>query len=35
MAKSRKMKWAGHAARMGRRIMHVVFLLARQKKRDN
>jgi hypothetical protein len=33
MNKSRRMRWAGHAERMERREMHIVYWLESQKKR--
>jgi hypothetical protein len=35
MIKSRRMKWAGHVARMGRRGIDIGFWWENQKKRDN
>jgi hypothetical protein len=35
MIKSRRMRWAGHIARMGRRGMHVGYWREIQKKRDH
>jgi hypothetical protein len=35
MIKSRRMRWAGHVARMGRRGMHVGYWWANQKERDH
>jgi hypothetical protein len=35
MIKSRRMRWAGHAARMGRRGMHVRFCWENQKEGDH
>jgi hypothetical protein len=32
--KSRRMKWAGHVARMGEKRMHIGFWWARGKKKD-
>jgi hypothetical protein len=34
MIKSRRMRWAEHVARMGRRGMHIGHWLERQKDRD-
>jgi hypothetical protein len=33
--KSRKMRWAGHLGRMGRRGMHIGYWRASPKERDN
>jgi hypothetical protein len=33
--KSRRMKWAGHVARMGRRGMHIRYWWESQNERDN
>jgi hypothetical protein len=33
--KSRRMRWAGHVARMGRREVHIGFWWKSQKKRDH
>jgi hypothetical protein len=35
MIKSRRMRWAGHVARMGRREMHIEFWWESQKERDH
>jgi hypothetical protein len=35
MIKSRKMRWAGHVARMGRRGMHMGYWSESQKERDH
>jgi hypothetical protein len=35
MIKSRRMRWAGHVARMGTRGMHIGYLWESQKERDN
>jgi hypothetical protein len=35
MIKSRRMKWAGHVARMRRRGMHIGYWWESQKERDN
>jgi hypothetical protein len=35
MIKSRKMRWAGHVAQMGRRGMHIGFCWEGQKERDH
>jgi hypothetical protein len=35
MIKSKRMKWAGHVARMGIRGMHIGFLWESQKERDH
>jgi hypothetical protein len=35
MIKSRRMRWAGHVAQMGQRVMHVGFWLESQKERDH
>jgi acyl-coenzyme A synthetase/AMP-(fatty) acid ligase len=35
MIKSRRMRWAGHIARMGRRGMHVGYWWRSQKEIDN
>jgi hypothetical protein len=35
MIKSRRMGWAGHVARMGRRGMHIRFWWKSQKERDH
>jgi hypothetical protein len=32
--KSRRMSWAGHVARMGRRGIHIVYWLESQKERN-
>jgi hypothetical protein len=34
MVKSRRMRWAGHVARMGRRVMHKGYWGESQKERD-
>jgi hypothetical protein len=34
MIKARRMKWAGHIARMGRREMHIGYWLENQKEKD-
>jgi hypothetical protein len=33
--RSRRMRWAGHVARMGRRGMHIEFLWESRKERDH
>jgi hypothetical protein len=33
--KSRRMRWAGHAARIGRRAMHIGFWCESRKERDH
>jgi hypothetical protein len=33
--KSRRMRWAGHVARMGRRVMNIGYCWESQKERDN
>jgi hypothetical protein len=33
--KSRRMRWTGHVARMGRRGMHIGYWWASQKERDH
>jgi hypothetical protein len=33
--KSRRMRWAGHVARMGRRGMHIGYCWENQKERDH
>jgi hypothetical protein len=33
--KTRRMRWAGHAARMGRRGMHIEYWWESQKERDH
>jgi hypothetical protein len=35
MIKSRRKRWAGHVALMGRRIMHIGFLWENRKERDH
>jgi hypothetical protein len=35
MIKSRRMRWAGHVARMGRRGMHIGYWWGIQKERDH
>jgi hypothetical protein len=35
MIKSRRMRWAGHAARMGRRGMHIGYWWGSQKEGDH
>jgi hypothetical protein len=35
MIKSRRMRWAGHVGRMGRRGMHVGYWWESQKERDH
>jgi hypothetical protein len=35
MIKSRRMRWAGHVARMGRRGMHIGYWWEYQKKREH
>jgi hypothetical protein len=35
MIKPRRMRWADHIARMGRRGMHIGYWWESQKKRDN
>jgi hypothetical protein len=34
MTKSRRMRWAGYVARMGRRVMHIGIWWESQKERD-
>jgi hypothetical protein len=34
MIKSRRMRWTGHVARMGRRAMHIGYWWKSQKERD-
>jgi hypothetical protein len=33
MIKSRRMRWAGHVARMGRRGMHIGFLIGKRERK--
>jgi hypothetical protein len=35
MVESRRMRWAGHITRMGRKGIHIAFLWERQKERDH
>jgi hypothetical protein len=35
MIKSRRMRWAGHVTRMGRRGMHIEYWCESQKERDH
>jgi hypothetical protein len=35
MMKSRRMRWVGHVARMGRREMHIGYLWGSQKERNH
>jgi hypothetical protein len=35
MIKSRRIRWAGHVARVERREMHIVFLWESQRERDH
>jgi hypothetical protein len=35
MMKSRRMRWAGHVARMGRRGMHIGYWWVSQKEKDH
>jgi hypothetical protein len=35
MIKSRRMRWAGHVARVGKRRMHIGFRKESQKERDH
>jgi hypothetical protein len=35
MTKSRRMRWAGHVERRGRRVMHIGYWWESQKERDD
>jgi hypothetical protein len=35
MIKSRRMRWGGHVAQMGRRLMHIRYWWENQKERDH
>jgi hypothetical protein len=35
MANSMRMKWTGHVAQIGRRVMHTSYWLESQRERDN
>jgi hypothetical protein len=35
MIKSRRMRWAGHVGRIGKKILHIGYLWKSQKERDH